>query len=81
MASGPVEWPARSPDLSPPDFWLWGYVKDSVHGKKPDAVESLKLFIEEEIARIPADMIRHVTQSVVNRFQRLIERNGQQLTK
>ena len=24
---GPVEWPARSPDLTPSDFWPWGYVK------------------------------------------------------
>ena len=21
---GPIEWPARSPDLTPPDFFLWG---------------------------------------------------------
>ena len=65
---GPVEWRARSPDLTPPDFWLWSYVKNSVYGKKPDTIASLKLFIEEEIAWIPAEMIRHVTQSVVNRL-------------
>ena len=23
---GPIPWPARSPDLSPLDFWLWGYL-------------------------------------------------------
>lgn len=78
---GPVEWPARSPDLTPPDFWLWGYVKDNVYGRKPDTMASLKLMIEEEIGRIPADMIRHVTQSMVDRCQRLIEKNGLQLTK
>ncbi len=22
---GPIEWPARSPDLTPPDFFLWGF--------------------------------------------------------
>ena len=22
------EWPPRSPDLTAPDFWLWGYLKD-----------------------------------------------------
>jgi hypothetical protein len=22
-------WPPRSPDLSPPDFFLWGYLKES----------------------------------------------------
>ena len=23
---GPIEWPARSPDLTVADFFLWGYV-------------------------------------------------------
>ncbi|KAJ4449979.1 hypothetical protein ANN_01386 [Periplaneta americana] len=26
-----VQWPTRSPDLSPLDFFLWGTVKDSVY--------------------------------------------------
>jgi hypothetical protein len=28
--TGPIPWPPRSPDLTPPDFFLWGYVKDKV---------------------------------------------------
>ncbi|CAH1378354.1 unnamed protein product, partial [Tenebrio molitor] len=24
---GPINWPARSPDLNPPDFFLWGTIK------------------------------------------------------
>ncbi|KAA6322565.1 MAG: putative transposable element tc3 transposase, partial [Streblomastix strix] len=24
----PIKWPARSPDLSPLDFWLWGILRD-----------------------------------------------------
>ena len=27
---GPLQWPARSPDLAPPDFFLWGYLKDKI---------------------------------------------------
>jgi len=46
---GPVEWPARSPDLTPPDFWLWGYVKDSVYSKKPDTIASLKLLLKRRL--------------------------------
>ena len=26
--NGPVEWPLRSPDLNPIDFYLWGHVKN-----------------------------------------------------
>src|SRR5258705_4541833 len=28
-------WPPRSPDLSPPDFFLWGMLKGTVYGNKP----------------------------------------------
>jgi hypothetical protein len=28
---GPVDWPARSPDLNPLDFWLWGHLKTLVY--------------------------------------------------
>ncbi|XP_072403034.1 uncharacterized protein [Diabrotica undecimpunctata] len=33
---GTIKWPPRSPDLSPNDFFLWGYLKASVyrHGFK-----------------------------------------------
>ena len=27
---GPYHWLARSPDLTPPDFFLWGFIKDEV---------------------------------------------------
>ena len=36
---GSHEWPARSPDLTPCDFFLWGWLKeqvystDAVHGR------------------------------------------------
>ena len=28
---GPIRWPARSPDLSPNDFFIWGYLKSKVY--------------------------------------------------
>ena len=31
---GPIKWPPRSPDLTPPDFFLWGVLKDKVYAKK-----------------------------------------------
>ena len=30
---GPIEWPARSPDLTPPDFFLWGVIKSLLLSK------------------------------------------------
>jgi hypothetical protein len=31
---GPISWPPRSPDLTPLDFFLWGYAKDQVYRKE-----------------------------------------------
>ena len=28
---GSIVWPARSPDLSPNDFFLWGYIKARIY--------------------------------------------------
>ena len=39
---GPIEWPARSPDLTPPDFILWGLMKDLVYREKPRTIQELK---------------------------------------
>jgi hypothetical protein len=36
---GPTPWPLRSPDITPVDFFLWGYVKDKVFSTPiPDTV-------------------------------------------
>ncbi|GFT34961.1 putative DD41D transposase [Trichonephila clavipes] len=31
----PVNWPPRSCDLTPRDYFLWGYVKSLVYADKP----------------------------------------------
>jgi len=29
------QWSPHSPDLNPPDFYMWGYLKDRVYGNNP----------------------------------------------
>jgi len=31
---GPTAWPPRSPDLTPLDFFAWGFIKDIVYRRK-----------------------------------------------
>ena len=39
-----MKWPPRSPDLTPLDFYLWGYVKGKVHVPPlPQTIDQLKL--------------------------------------
>ncbi|GFU53452.1 uncharacterized protein TNCV_1998211 [Trichonephila clavipes] len=35
-------WPPRSPDLTPADFWLWGYLKSRVYLSGPSSLSELK---------------------------------------
>ncbi|GFU34711.1 uncharacterized protein TNCV_1994181 [Trichonephila clavipes] len=39
---GPVNWPPRSCDLTPLDYFLWGYVKSLVYAKKPQTLDHLE---------------------------------------
>ena len=39
---GDINWPARSPDLSAPDYFLWGYLKGKVYQERPHTIQQLK---------------------------------------
>ena len=46
------EWSPHSPDLNPadlnpPDFYLWGLLKDHVHQKNPQTIAELKVAITQ----------------------------------
>ena len=38
---GPIAWPPRSPDLTPLDFYAWGFMKEHVYADKIDTREQL----------------------------------------
>jgi hypothetical protein len=39
---GQIKWPARSPDLSPLDFYLWGFLKQSVYHERSHTIDELQ---------------------------------------
>jgi hypothetical protein len=56
-----LRWPPRSPDLTPCDFLLWGYVKDSVFVPPlPWDLPELRRRIITAISRIDREMLRQV---------------------
>ena len=57
------EWPPRSPDLTAPDFWLWGYLKDKVYVNKPGTIQELKANIQQEILSLQPLMLRIVMEN------------------
>ena len=74
------DWPARSPDITPLDFWFWGYVKHQVYKIKLANLNDLKARIVYVCSTIDQDMLARVIDSLPERLQQLKLNDGQQLT-
>ena len=68
---GPVNWPARSPDLTPCDFFLWRHVKAKVFSTPTQFVDHLKIKIRQVIRSIPRGMLAKVWENTKFRLQYL----------
>ncbi|KAJ4433016.1 hypothetical protein ANN_15273 [Periplaneta americana] len=62
----PIAWPPRSPDLTPLDFFLWGYIKDKVYATPIRDLRDLRERIIEAIESIPEDMVQRAWQEIVH---------------
>ncbi|GFW45655.1 transposable element Tc3 transposase [Trichonephila clavipes] len=60
---GPVNWPPRSCDLTPLDYFLWGYVKSLVYVAKPQTLDHLEDNIRRVIADIRPQMLKKVIEN------------------
>ena len=76
---GPIEWPPRSPDITPLDFFLWGYLKSKVYVNRPNNLDDLKQRIRQEIRLIPPQVIENVQRETILRLEKCIEVNGQNI--
>jgi len=77
---GDIGWPARSPDLTPCDFFFWGYLKAKVYARRPGTVEQLKEAIRQEFAAIPPAMTRKAMDNFSERLQHCVINNGRHLS-
>lgn len=73
------QWPSHSPDLSPGDYFLWGYMKGKVYEDNPQTIEALKTIIRREIRGIPQEMCPRVVQNFNVRVATVIQRRGAQM--
>ena len=76
---GDIGWPPRSPDLSPCNFFLWGYLKAQVYQHRPQTLEALTEAITQETAAIPPEMIRRVMGNYRERLNECIVNEGRHL--
>ena len=70
---GDIAWPARSSDLTVPDFFLWGFLKDCVFQRRIMTIRELKQAIVDEVAAIDEDLRRRVYGNFQTRLQQCID--------
>ena len=76
---GDLNWPARSPDLAPCDFFLWGYLKSLVYNDRPRTLEALKDNIRANILQIPVEMLERVHENFRQRLTQCLDCEGRHL--
>lgn len=78
---GPERWPARSPDLTPLDFFLWGYVKTDVYSTDVDTVDDLRNRIIRSFDKLKSmvvndDILTRVRNNILRRCNLCIRVHG-----
>lgn len=70
------EWPPRSPDLTPLDFFLWGAVKGKVDTEAPTTIEDMRERIIQAFQGITVQTLRDVQANFRHRIQICINEDG-----
>jgi hypothetical protein len=73
---GPIPWPPRSPDITPLDFFLWGYVKDIVYKTPVTSLDELKLRIVAAIETATPQMLENTCREIEYRLDILRATKG-----
>ena len=73
---GPHEWPARSPDLTPCDFFLWAWLKEQVYSTKSATLEELEGRLREVISVIPQEFLRRSIDAIPERLDKMQANGG-----
>jgi len=67
---------SRSPELTVPDFFLWGFLKDRVFRRRIVTIQELKQATVDEVAAVDEDLRRRVYGNFQTRLQQCIDVNG-----
>lgn len=73
---GPVAWPPRSPDITPLDFYFWGFIKSLVYITPPETLDVLKARITAAAHAIHPATLQKVREEWLSRLQHVIDVDG-----
>lgn len=76
--SGTILWPANSPDLSPLDTFVWGFLKNKIYADPINNLEILRNKIREEIVNLNnnPEIIENSLRNLQRRYQLCFEHRG-----
>lgn len=69
---GPIAWPPRSPDLTPLDFFLWGYVKNYAFSVEIQSLSYMKERIKQAIEAVSIETFEKVWKNINTRINHII---------
>jgi hypothetical protein len=71
--------PPYSPDLAPCDFWLFGYLKNSLEGRFFDDDMALRAAVTEILVSIEPEVFVSVFNEWKSQLQQCIDRGGDEI--
>lgn len=76
---GTINWPARSCDLSPNDFFLWGFIKEEIYRHDYERARNLAELRQKIInfcANITPEQLRSMRRNLYDRFGYCLAKEG-----
>ena len=70
------EWSPHSPDLSPLDYWFWGFAKDKVYAGRPQTLQELRNAIEDFTNSITIEAVAKAVDNLIRRIDVCVRQRG-----
>ena len=70
------EWPPKSPDLSPLDYWFWGLCLSELWRSRPSSMAELKAIINDLAENLSKDEVRKAVNDIKVRAEVCRQENG-----
>ena len=70
-----IKWPPRSPDLTPCDFFLWGYIKSKVYVNHSNNIEKLKANTQNAFGEVTQEVLNKSMRSFQERLNLVVKSN------
>lgn len=69
-------WPARSPDLSPLDYWFWSVALAETRRSPPETLQGLQATVERFARSLSPENVRRAVRHLRHRAETCVRRNG-----